>query len=745
MSDFWKKNFNKLFGTQLENKHRLFNVIMCILVVVTCPVMVVTFFQGVGIFGVLLVAITLISAAMGLVIANRFQKPRLGASFVIIVVAFILYPAMYFADGGMMSGMPMWLTIGAEFIWLVLDGKLVYIFFGLDVCVFVALYLIEYLHPEFVNTGTSLGASLDSLAAVILTSLSIGLIFTNQHRQHEEQKRELEEHQQELNESMEALERANQAKARFLANMSHEVRTPINSILGMNEMILKESKDEAIASYAGAIDSAGQALLAIINDILDISRVESGSMELQKREYRTEDLLNDCFNLLNLKMKQKNLEYTVRNNPYLPTVLIGDDARLRQVILNLLTNAVKYTTVGNVTLSVDFLHIDDENINMKISVKDTGIGIKEEDMDKLFSRFERINLEENRDIEGAGIGLAIAKNLVELMGGSISVTSEYGVGSTFEVCVPQKVKDATPLGNMALQLNVKGADQKQEGSSFTASKARILSVDDVKMNHEVLKALLKDTKVMLDTVYSGREAINMLQATKYDLVLMDHMMPEMDGVEAFKIISTMDGINKDIPVIVITANAIAGAREEYLKIGFKEYLSKPVKGKSLEDVLLRFLPGNLIDREGDETNKVNSENIEKTDSEGEEMDGEISREIFEQLGYVDMDYALECCAESLELYVQAVIGYCGQDNRLEKLEETFAEKNWNDYRVSIHAVKSSSLLIGISDLSEKAKALEMAVKEENYGYVEENHAEVMKQYAKVIDDLQGIINKYGLN
>ena len=389
---------------------------------------------------------------------------------------------------------------------------------------------------------------------------------------------------------------ASQAKAQFLANMSHEIRTPINAVLGMNEMILREEKDEEILGYSQDIQSAGQSLLALINDILDFSKIESGKMEIIPVNYDVASILNDSYNLIAQRARDKGLEVEVRHDAHTPKTLFGDEVRIRQIMVNLLTNGIKYTESGTVTIFLGFEELDDEHITLIIKVKDTGIGITEEGKNKLFDSFQRVDESRNRNIEGTGLGLSITKQLLDLMEGTISVESEYGKGSVFIVTIPQKVVSRTPVGDMQKKHRPTSKSMVHT-MTFRAPEAHVLIVDDMKINLKVMEGLMKGTDIVIDSVLSGQACIEMMSKNVYDIIFLDHMMPEMDGVETLRCIHEMDNnLNENTPIIMLTANAIAGAREEYIEMGFSDYLSKPVQSVKLDEMLQHYLPEEKIIR-----------------------------------------------------------------------------------------------------------------------------------------------------
>lgn len=394
-----------------------------------------------------------------------------------------------------------------------------------------------------------------------------------------------------LKNAREEANRANKAKSDFLANMSHEIRTPINSILGMNEMVIRECDDEQIVEYAQNIQSAGNSLLGLINDILDFSKVEAGKMDLVIDTYNIHKILRDALHMLESRAIEKGLKLDIVCDENIPMGLSGDENRIRQIITNIVTNGIKYTKEGGVTVKVECDILNDDEARLVFEISDTGIGISEENMATLFNAFHRVDEGRNRNIEGTGLGLAITKQLLALMDGDVFVESEVNKGSVFTVIIPQGITDKKPVGKFSRTIEVKKNGYKE---SFTAPTAKVLVVDDVPMNIKVVQALLKKTQINIDTTTNGNEAFEMCKNKKYDVILMDHMMPEPDGIATLKMIRE-EGLNKDSCVIVLTANAINGVEKEYLEVGFADYMSKPVKGEVLEKMLMKYLPKDKLE------------------------------------------------------------------------------------------------------------------------------------------------------
>lgn len=537
---------------------------------------------------------------------------------------------------------------------------------------------------------------------------------------------------------LEEVVRANEAKSQFLANMSHEIRTPINGILGMDSVLLKECHDENLREYAKNIQSAGQSLLSIINDILDISKIESGKMEILTIRYQLFSVLNDCYNLTKIKLQNKPVSFIMQINEKLPSWLYGDEVRIRQIINNFLSNAVKYTKEGNITFELDFEEKTDEQILLVITVRDTGIGIKEEDLGKLFESFTRIEEKRNRNIEGTGLGLNLTKNLVNLMGGEVFAESTYGKGSCFTAKIPQKIADAKPMGDFGKRYQQYLSTSDDDKLSFLAPDAKILVVDDVTMNLKVVEGLLKATKIQIDTAVSGSECLECVKTTPYQMIFLDHMMPEMDGLETLEHMKNLaDNPNAQTPVIMLTANAIVGAKEEYMEAGFTDYLTKPIRETELLEMILKYLPEELVCENG-------GQGIEKSqdaqDMEQPEAGGEGAEPLqrLEQLEGLDVKTGLTYCMNEEDFYIEMLQEFLQADKE-SQLKHFLAEEDWDNYRTTVHALKSTSLTIGAAHLSGEAKALEMAAKEGNMDYIRSHHDGVMDEYKELTDHLKEIL------
>ena len=515
---------------------------------------------------------------------NRIKTAMILISFFLV---FIFLPSAFFTSGGAAGGTPVWFMFSSLFIILTLSGKPKIIFLVSDIIIVSLCWWTGYTHPETVTEFSRTEAYFDSyltlLIVIIVMTLLISyqaLLFRRENDRVNRQKKEIEE--------------LNLSQKKFFSSISHEIRTPINTILGLNEVILRqEGLSEEIKNDAGNIQGAGKMLLAIINDILDFSKMEAGRMDIVPMDYRVSDMLSDIANMIDLRAKEKGLSFEVDLDPETPSVLWGDEIRIKQIIINLLNNAVKYTSTGTVRLEIQSENAGDNRIELIICVSDTGIGIRQEVIPTLFDAFKRADQERNRYIEGTGLGLSIVKQLVDLMGGEVSVDSVYGEGSTFTVQLVQRVVDPREVGK--IDVTDREIMQPKFNNMFTAPEASLLIVDDSKMNLIVEEKLLRGTQIMVDTAVSGADALELTRKKRYDVILMDHFMPKMDGLECFeKIRSQVDGKCTDIPVVVLTANAEAENREVYEKAGFDGYIIKPVSGSTLREALIKYLPKDKI-------------------------------------------------------------------------------------------------------------------------------------------------------
>ena len=640
-------------------------------------------------------------------------------------------------------------------------------------------------------------------------------------------------------------EKANHAKSDFLANMSHEIRTPMNAIVGMCELILRERDvSETVREYCFNIQNSGRSLLSIINDILDFSKIESGKLEMIEDEFNIASTLNDVMNMAVTRKENKNIELIVKVDPDIPIGIIGDEIRIRQVIINLVSNAIKYTNEGVIVIKVSMTR-HDYGINLSVSVADTGIGISGEDLEKLFSSFQQVDTRKNRSVEGTGLGLAISKRLITQMGGYINVSSVYGKGSEFRFVIPLKVSNDTPFVLIKDAENIHAAgfidrtkfgfeavgqqytalveelsealhtdiemfgsmeelkahmeqkecthlfigreeyiterefmteaakkckvvvvqdrdnaievpesihcifkpfyvlsvaaifnnekimtslnDRRNSSIRFVAPKARILVVDDNAINLKVAVGLMRPYHMQVVTADSGREALFLLRSKDFDLVFMDHMMPELDGVETTRLIRERnDEYYKKLPIIALTANAVNGAREMFIQSGLNDYIAKPIELSALDRVLKTWLPRDLI-RHPSETESFASDRRGRK-SEAHPNAASAGNEIFDvETGVFYTGGDVETYEEILEIYIRK------GPEKLACIKRLYEEKSWSDYVIEVHALKSSSLTIGSAKLSQMAKELELAGKTGDYSRIEKNNAALLEMYERVIE------------
>lgn len=579
--EFFRKKVEQLFiSEQYELRHRIMNLVDVCITIALIVMCIYSLIVRMKIIVILPIVLTLAAVIFSAYILNFKNNTQLSGIILSGVCNGIMFPFMFFVYGGIDSGIPIWMVFGLIYNMHILYDATSYILTVFTIVVDGMCFFMAYNYPNIVEPIDNAGIkTLSIYATMILAALIFGVVFKYQTYLY--------------NKKCAELEKADSAKSELLANVSHEIRTPINSILGMNEMILRKNKDEGVAGYARTIDSAGNTLLALINDLLDMSKIEAGRMELVETNYSLFELLNGCYNMVKTRAIDKGLQLKLEIDPSLPKGLIGDDVRIIQMINNLLTNAIKYTDSGEVVLKATY-HKVPIGISLDVCVSDTGRGIPKDEMKTLFDTFTRIDINRNRNIEGTGLGLTITKQFTEMMNGSIEVQSELNVGSEFTLHIPQKLADISPIGDYESLRSEKTGKEKY-GEIFHAPEARLLIVDDVAMNRDIIELLLERTQIMIDKAQDGEECIEMVKKQKYNIIFMDQMMPQMDGLEATKKIRSMEGNpNKDIPIVLVTANVGLDRNKLYKETGCDEYLTKPVGGVELEKTLLRFLPEELV-------------------------------------------------------------------------------------------------------------------------------------------------------
>lgn len=537
---------------------------------------------------------------------------------------------------------------------------------------------------------------------------------------------------QELEDAIKTADAANRAKSIFLANMSHEIRTPMNVIVGFSELLLKMQISREARERVQDIKDSSENLLAIINDLLDISKIESGKMELVCAEYYTASLFKDVYLIINAQAKRKGLSFKLSVAPDMPSRFYGDKIRIRGVLINLLNNAVKYTNDGSITLEASVLDVYGKTARIQFKVADTGIGIKEEEQDRLFESFSQVDRKVHQGVEGTGLGLAIVKGYVTLMNGDVTVDSEYGVGSVFTAHIEQEIVDAAPMDSF-LDEEAQGPDDFQIGS-MKITGVRVLVVDDNPINLKVAGSTLSYYGLDVDVASGGREAIDLCRMHHYQLVFMDQMMPEMDGVETMKRIREADTYYAQggrAKIIVLTANAVAGARQQLMEAGFDEYLGKPMNFKHLERLFVQFiLEEQICISSGDEPERESGEQKE-------------IRELGEMLPMADVQQGITFCGGRLKDYLSILrVTYRNGEKTLKELEELQQSADYENYTIKIHGLKSTSLSIGAAFVSEMAKEQEFAGKAKEYAFIDAHLEDFEKEYRALLAQIRGVLEHY---
>lgn len=611
----------------------------------------------------------------------------------IIMIFLMMFPYLFFKSGGYKGGMVSFYIFGILFTVFMLEGKVMFFTAFTEMVVYISTIMIAYQNPQMVVWFSSeKEVVMDLLIGFCASSISVAAVMYLHFRMYNKQQEILEEARIEA-------QSANKAKSAFLANMSHEIRTPINVMLGMNEMILRESESEEIRQYAKSIERSGSYLISLINNILDISRIESGKMEIEEGKYELRQLLDEVMLIAEKQAEQKSLKMNLIFDKTLPAYLIGDVIHIKQILLNLINNAVKYTKEGQIDIKVSK---NAEETKLIFEVKDTGIGIKEENLPILFDAFMRVDSKKNKKIKGTGLGLAIAKQLAEQMDGMIWVESVYGKGSSFFVQLPMKKVSDGKISNVEW----KETDERKR-RSFVAPQAKILIVDDNPENLMVTRSLLKRTAVFVDTAASGEECVHKVRQNVYDLILLDYMMPQMDGIDTIR--ELKKDVQFHIPVIALTADVTKGIEQTFLREGFCAYLSKPVMWSKLEDLLMKYLRDNLVFIREDlkEEQKIKDEEFKQLKGQLKENDIKIE----EGLRLLDGDFMQY--RKLMEFFTEYQEEYMRQMQQL----MTQKEVKVDEITRMMHTLKSNAKAIGAIHLYEIAKEMEDRGKQKDMEYI----------------------------
>lgn len=710
-----RKWFDKMFGDHIGLRERLLRMILSGGLVASVAGVLITVILDLPTLLLIVLSTCAVIVSVLLWQIYKYQKIELAVWIVDVLVNFILFPVAFFTSGGIEGGATIWYVLGIIFVFLLFKGKQFVVFLFCTMVCFIATYLVSYFYPEYlIPLNSRLDVHIDSVFALVAVSILIGMLIKFQSWVFEKERQKVIEQQEELR-------RIAESKSVFFANMSHEIRTPINTIIGLNEMILREDISDEVAENAMNIQQASKMLLALINDILDMSKIDSGKMEIVPTQYETGAMFSELVNIIWIRAHEKNLELKVNIDPELPSMLYGDEIRIKQILLNLLSNAVKYTPEGSVTLEAKSEQVAPDTVRMRISIEDTGIGIRKEEVKELFHAFRRVDKEKNRVIEGTGLGLKIAQQLLELMDGTITVDSTYMKGSVFTVTLPQKIVNAKPIGKLDFMVKKSHLSRERYHQRFEAPEGNVLIVDDNEMNLMVASKLLRGTRVRVDVAKSGAEALVMTRNKTYHAIFMDHVMPEMDGEQTLKRIRKQsNGLCNDVPVIALTANAMSGAEETYRRMGFEGYLAKPINAALFEATLLKYIPPELVTfrtEEAEEERLYYQETKRKKSvlitTECVADLPQAWKEHFDirtQTCYINTSHGRFCDVE--EIASEAVLEYLYRGNRahsqpasVEEFEKFFADA-LSDAEQVIHISVSSGIAKAYENAMEAAKCFD---------------------------------------
>jgi len=708
---------DKFLAKRLDFRVRLFNVLAIAGMTIGIMMSVLGVFTNAGFWNVL---VNMIAAALAfclLYYSYKSGKYQQCYMFTTIIIFLIFFPALFFTGGGYHSGMPSFFVFAVLFTVFMLEGKKMIVMAVMEMLVYIGICLAAYAYPQSVHFfETEQEFLTDIIIGFSSVSLALGVTLYIHFRMYNKQQRELEAAR------VEAL-RLSKAKSNFLANMSHEIRTPINVMLGMNEVIIREKGSDRIRDYSLNIQNAGKTLLALIDNILDMSKIESGKLEIVSENYQTADLIDDLAMIGMERVGRRGIGFKIQADENLPCGLTGDFLHIKQVVVNFLSNAAKYTEQGCVTLSfAQKPGKATDEILLCVSVSDTGIGIKEENIALLFDAFTRGDFPTHRNIEGTGLGLAIAKKFTELMQGRIDVKSRLGHGSVFSVEIPQKVHNKTPLHKRTITAKEETAGE----GSFIAPGGNILVVDDSAENLLVVKSLLSRTLLQVDTAKSGKECIKAVTKKRYHVILMDYMMPDMDGIDTLRALKEIPGF--DTPVVVLTANVVAGVRQTLLNAGFIAYLSKPIMWKDLEETLMGLLPPDLI--------TVNNRCAQKL------IPPEIKNKLAQDASVYDitLEEGLGYLSGDMSQYKNLAVFFVeNYDKSRQEAAKAEAQKDWQNLKFTVHSLKSKARAVGAVNLSDTAAKVEKQCIKENDAYVEVTMPSLYYEWSRAQEGLKQLV------
>lgn len=721
--------YNRFYNIQVKPiRLVLFNIIVSVGIVGGFISMIVTVATDVATQQLLSILGAVMVMCICFFLANWKNQANVAATLLVGGITLVLFPVMFFTGGGAYCGMGYWFVMGILGSFLILEGHMFVLMLIAQILVILGCYVTHFFHPELIIAMKSRTAIfMDILQSLFILGFGLGIIIRIQTKVYMQAFDMIQMQNRQLQESEAKAEQANKAKSDFLSNMSHEIRSPLNAIIGMNELILKDSRDARVSNYAMMAQNSSQTLLNLLNEVLDFSKIEAGKIELIKDEYDLKSLLNDCYQLTIHQAEAKGLSFDIEVDSKLPTRLYGDANRIKQIYINLLSNAVKYTQEGFIVMKVSAKNAQKGFIRLVVEVEDSGIGMTQENIDNLFVKFERFDMSRNRDIQGTGLGMSISQELADLMNGSIEVDSIYGMGSTFTVTIPQIVVDETPIGSIDFQKSNQIVENitKDRTKQLHLKNVRILVVDDMDVNLMVMDNMLKDTGAMVDTALSGAECLSKCRETDYDLIFMDQMMPIMDGTQTMAKLRAKDKrYGQEIPVVMLTANALSEMKDKALREGFTDYVTKPIAGDTLERILFDWIPEDKISTK----NESDSSTLEYASNSGSfSMD-----DILAKLPEIDLESALTFSGGSREFLSQIIVKYFSSE-RIENLKQAFVQRDWPQYQIEAHSAKSSFKTFGLTELSKQAKDLEFAVKEDNIPFILANHRSFVAEMERIRD------------
>ena len=694
-------------------------------------VTIVRFIQGYSVISNLVPLGTFTVGIVLFLLTYKFKMHNISARVAIVLICHIILPLLFFTNGGLHSGIAGFFVMSIVLIFQVLKGKECGLHIILNIIIITICYKISIERPELVIPIDSVSKQLvDSLQTIFIAGLFIGTSIKVHTKMYEIEKRKAED--------------ATKAKGDFLANVSHEIRTPLNAIIGLGELELQKNLDKDTYDNLEKIYQSGNILLNIINDLLDVSKIEAGYFNLLPADYQISNLINDTIGINLVRIGSKPIIFRLRVDENIPNTLRGDELRIRQILNNLLSNAFKYTKEGRVNLAISYERnpLTPNTITLVCSVEDTGIGIKESDRSKLFSVYNQLDMESNRHIEGTGLGLSICKNLATMMGGTILVKSEYGKGSIFTVRIQQEIVDEKPIGiriaqNLeSFQFITYGRERRKGGPRFQLPYAKVLVVDDVSLNLDVTKGMLLPYNMRIDCVTSGQEAIDKIidSEVQYDAIFMDHMMPEMDGIQAVHFIRNEINTEyaKTVPIIALTANAIIGNERMFLDNGFQDYVTKPLDMARLDTVLSRWVRDNKKER------LFENEEIQQA-----KTNGQIPLKIASfSVSGLDIKDGLARLGNKEEVYISILKSFVKSIPELLSGIKTCSPETLEDYAIKVHGIKGASFNIGAQRVGKQAEELEIAARKGDMTAIRLQNDLLIKNVEALIDDIKNCLKKW---